>query len=221
MHAINDVLGREMAFEHIPYIIISDVMMPGKDGYEICRMLKEDERTDHIPIILLTAKATAKDRVVGFTKGADAYLGKPFIKEELFARLELLLSLRKKLIAKFQEGAVSKVIKKQPKNAETKVIAKVIYLIHEELDNSSFGTSELCFKLHLSESQVYRKLKAITGKSTAVFIRSIRLEAAKEQLQDADKTVSEISYAVGFNNPSWFSRAFKEEFGHPPSERCK
>lgn len=221
IHAINGVLGLEMAFEHIPDIIISDVMMPGKDGYEVCAMLKEDERTDHIPIILLTAKVTTKDRVMGLTQGADAYLAKPFIKEELFARLEQLLSLRKKLISKFQHDHVSKVIAKQPKNVETKFIAKVIDLIHEELDNSAFGTSELSFKLRLSESQVYRKLKAISGKSTAVFIRTIRLETAKEQLQNTDKTVSEIAYAVGFNDPSWFSRAFKEEFGHPPSERFK
>ncbi len=221
MHAINGILGLEMAFEHIPDIIISDVMMPGKDGYEICGMLKADERTDHIPIILLTAKATAKDRILGLNQGADAYLGKPFIKEELFARLEQLLSLRKKLNNKFQQGLVSKIIKTQPKNAETKFIAKVIDLIHQELDNSSFGSSQLSLKLSLSESQVYRKLKAITGKSTAVFIRTIRLEAAKEQLEDTDKTISEIAYAVGFKDPSWFSRAFKDEFGCSPSDMIK
>ena len=217
IHAINGIVGLEMAFEHIPDIIISDVMMPGKDGYEVCSMLKKDERTDHIPIVLLTAKVTTKDRVLGLTQGADAYLAKPFIKEELFARLEQLLFLRKKLIAKFQQGQVSKVIAKQPKNAETKFIAKVIDLIHGDLDNSTFGTSELSLKLGLSESQVYRKLKAITGKSTAVFIRTIRLEDAKEQLQTTDQTVSEIAYAVGFNDPAWFSRAFKEEFGFAPS----
>ena len=218
IHAINGIEGLEMAFEHIPDIIISDVMMPGKDGYEVCSMLKQDERTDHIPIVLLTAKVTTKDRVLGLTQGADAYLAKPFIKEELFARLEQLLFLRKKLIAKFQQGQFSKVMAKQPKNAETKFIAKIIELIHDALDNSTFGVSELSLKLGLSESQVYRKLKAITGKSTAVFIRTIRLEAAKEQLQDTDKTVSEIAYAVGFNDPSWFSRAFKEEFGLTPSD---
>ncbi len=218
IHAINGIVGLEMAFEHIPDIIISDVMMPGKDGYEVCSMLKEDERTDHIPIVLLTAKVTTKDRVFGLTQGADAYLAKPFIKEELFARLEQLLFLRKKLITKFQQGQVFKVLAKQPKNAETKFIAKAIELIHDELDNSTFGVSELSLKLGLSESQVYRKLKAITGKSTAVFIRTIRLETAKEQLQDTDKTVSEIAYAVGFNDPSWFSRAFKEEFGFTPSD---
>jgi len=123
------------------------------------------------------------------------------------------------LISKFQHEHVSKVIAKQPKNAETKFVAKVIDLIHEELDNSAFGISELSFKLRLSESQVYRKLKAITGKSTAVFIRTIRLETAKEELQNTDKTVSEIAYAVGFNDPSWFSRAFRDEFGFAPSDR--
>ncbi|MFX0557639.1 hybrid sensor histidine kinase/response regulator transcription factor [Maribacter sp. CXY002] len=218
IHAINGNIGLEMAFEHTPDIIISDVMMPGRDGYEVCSMLKKDERTDHIPIVLLTAKATTKDRVIGLTQGADAYLAKPFNKEELFTRLEQLLSLRKKLIHKFQQGQVTEVIAKQPKNAETKFIAKVINLIHEELDNSTFGIAQLSLKLRLSESQVYRKLKAITGKSTAVFIRTIRLESAKELLQNTDKSVSEIAYTVGFNDPSWFSRAFKEEYGYPPSD---
>tara|TARA_R110002051_G_scaffold1700_3_gene9615 strand:+ start:1854 stop:5912 length:4059 start_codon:yes stop_codon:yes gene_type:complete len=217
IHAINGILGVEIAFKQIPDVIISDVMMPGKDGFEVCKLLKDDERTDHIPIILLTAKVNVKDRLMGITQGADAYLAKPFVKDELLARLEQLMSLRRKLILKFQQGQFSKVMAMQPKNAETKFITKVIALIHEELDNSSFSSSELSSKLLLSESQVYRKLKAITGKSTAVFIRTIRLEAAKEQLQYTDKTVSEIAYAVGFNDPSWFSRAFKEEFGHPPS----
>lgn len=221
IHAINGILGLEMAFEHIPDIIISDVMMPGKDGYEVCGMLKKDERTDHIPIVLLTAKATTKDRVLGLTQGADAYLAKPFIKEELFARLEQLLFLRKKLIRKFQQGEVSKVIAKQPKNAETKFITKVIELIHEELDNSTYGSSELSLKLGLSESQVYRKLKAITGKSTAVFIRTIRLQKAKELIEVTDKTISEVAYETGFNDPSWFSRAFKQEFGVAPSDISK
>ncbi|WKX75066.1 ATP-binding protein [Zobellia laminariae] len=221
MHAINGIEGLEMAFEHIPDIIISDVMMPGKDGYEVCSMLKEDQRTDHIPIVLLTAKVTTKDRVIGLTHGADAYLTKPFVKEELFARLEQLLFLRKKLINKFQLGQVSKIMAKQPINAETKFITKVIQLIHEDLDNSTFGVSELSTKLGLSESQVYRKLKAISGKSTAVFIRTIRLESAREQLQTTDKTVSEVAYAVGFNDPSWFSRAFKEEYGFAPSSIFK
>ncbi|QCW98936.1 response regulator [Aggregatimonas sangjinii] len=221
IHAINGIVGLEMAFEHTPDIVISDVMMPGKDGYEVCRMLKEDQRTDHIPIVLLTAKVTAKDRVLGLTQGADAYLAKPFLKEELFARLEQLLFLRKKLIAKFQQGQISKILAKQPKNTETIFIAKVIELIHEELDNASFGVSKLSSKLGLSESQVYRKLKAITGKSTAIFIRTIRLESAKEQLRTTDKTVSEIAYAVGFNDPSWFSRAFKEEYGVAPGSIFK
>jgi len=221
MHAINGALGIDMAFEHIPDIIISDVMMPEKDGYEVCSILKKDERTDHIPIILLTAKVTTQDRITGLTHGADAYLSKPFIKEELFARLDQLLALRKKMIAKFQQNQVTKVVKKQPKSVETKFIAKAIEFIHDEIGNSNFSTAQLCFKLRLSESQVYRKLKAITGKSTAVFIRSIRLEYAKEQLQNTDKTISEIAYQVGFNDPSWFSKCFKEEFGFSPSERYK
>ncbi len=103
MHAINGMTGIEMALENIPDIIISDVMMPGKDGFEVCETLKSDERTDHIPIIILTAKATFEDRLKGLSFGADAYLAKPFIKEELFTRLDQLVSIRKKLINKIQK----------------------------------------------------------------------------------------------------------------------
>ncbi|MEE9364351.1 MAG: ATP-binding protein [Cellulophaga sp.] len=218
IHAVNGIIGIEMALKNIPDIIISDVMMPGKDGFEVCAILKSNELTDHIPIILLTAKTTIKDRLTGLSHGADAYLAKPFVKAELFTRLDQLVSLRKKLLNKFQNNGFDLLLKKRDVTPETKFLHKAIQLIHEDISDSDFGTVQLAFKLHLSESQVYRKLKAITDKSTAVFIRSIRLQRGKELLQTTDKTVSEIAYEVGFNDPSWFSKAFKEEFGFAPSE---
>jgi len=221
LHASNGNMGIEMAYEKIPDIIISDVMMPGKDGFEVCKTLKADERTDHIPIVILTAKVTTEDRLTGLTHGADAYLAKPFNKKELFIRLDQLVLLRKKLVDKIQKDGLHKFMGKQAESPETKFLQKVIQFINEDISNSAFGSGDLADKLHLSESQVYRKLKAITDTSTAVFIRSIRLQKAKELIQTTDKTISEIAYETGFNDPSWFSRAFKEEFGFPPSDVSK
>ena len=221
IHAINGVLGIEMALEKIPDIIISDVMMPGKDGFEVCETLKSDERTDHIPIIILTAKATIEDRLTGLSHGADAYLAKPFNKEELFTRLDQLVLIRKKLISKIQKEGFNTLLKKRTKNPKIQFLKKIERLIHEDISNSNFGSEALAKKLLVSESQVYRKIKAITGKSTAVYIRSIRLLYAKDLLINTNKTVSEVAYNVGFNDPSWFSRSFKNEFGFSPSTSSK
>jgi signal transduction histidine kinase/ligand-binding sensor domain-containing protein/DNA-binding response OmpR family regulator len=221
LHAVNGIVGIEMAFEKIPDIIICDVMMPEKDGFEVCVTLKSDERTDHIPIIILTAKVTIKDRLTGLACGADAYLAKPFNKDELFTRLEQLVSLRKKLIGKIQKAGFKTLLNKRTKNPKIQFLQKVVKLIHKDIGSSTFGSKDLTEKLQISDSQIYRKIKAITGKSTAVFIRSIRLQYANELLKNTDKTVSEVAYAVGFNDPSWFSRAFKEEFGFAPSSLSK
>ena len=210
-----------MACNKIPDIIISDVMMPGKNGFEVCATLKSDELTNHIPIILLTAKATIKDRLIGLSYGADAYLAKPFVKAELFTRLDQLILLRTKMRHKFENDGFSQLLIKRAENPETKFLQKVVKTIHENISNHAFGAAQLAHKLCLSESQVYRKLKAISDKSTAVFIRSIRLQKGKELIQTSENTISEIAYEVGFNDPAWFSRAFKEEYGFAPSAISK
>lgn len=217
IHAVNGQQGIDMALEAIPDVIICDVMMPKKDGFEVCKTLKTDNRTDHIPIIILTAKATTDDRLKGLSCGADAYLAKPFNKEELFTRLNQLVALRKTLIEKIEDDGFFNILKKRKKDPKLQFVQKAVKLIHQDISNSNFGSEDLAKKLFISESQLYRKLKAITEKSTAVFIRSVRLQHAKDLLATSDKTISEIAYEVGFNNPSWFSRAFKDEFGHSPS----
>jgi signal transduction histidine kinase/CheY-like chemotaxis protein/AraC-like DNA-binding protein len=221
IHAVNGIEGIEMSLEKIPDIIISDVMMPGKDGFEVCATLKSDERTDHIPIIMLTAKASIEDKLKGLSHGADAYLAKPFIKEELFTRLDQLVAVRKKLIAKIQKEGSNILLKKRTKNPKLQYLQKIVKLIQENIGDSNFGSEDLAKKLLVSESQIYRKIKAITGKSTAVYIRSIRLQYAKDLLINTDKTVSEVAYDVGFNDPSYFSRVFKDEFGYSPSDISK
>ncbi len=221
IHAINGSIGIEIALEKIPDIIISDVMMPIKDGFEVCKRLKIDELTDHIPIIMLTAKATFEDRLTGLSHGADAYLTKPFEKAELLTRIDQLILLRKKMLSKFEKTGIDRLLNKNVKNSETKFLQKIITVIHDNITQAEFGPVQLAIQLHLSESQLYRKLKATCGKSTALFIRSIRLQKAKELIQTTDKTISEISYDVGFNDPSYFSRAFKAEFGSAPSALSK
>ncbi len=207
----------QMAFEYIPDIVISDVLMPGKNGYEVCQALKQDERTDHIPVILLTAKVTDADRISGYEQGADAYLTKPFNKKELLVRLEQLLKLRRQLQSKFQKlDWISRT--DHHLSVEEQFIQKAARAIESKLDNSGFNAAFLAAELHLSESQLYRKLKAISGKSSAIFIRSVRLKKAYELLGSSPLSISEIAYQVGFSDPAWFSNVFKQEYGIRPSD---
>lgn len=217
LNATDGAIGIDMALEKIPDLVISDVMMPEKDGFEVCEHLKNNELTNHIPIIMLTAKATFEDKLTGLKHGADAYLTKPFEKAELLTRIDHLILLRKNMLSKFEKTGIERLLSKNIKNSKTKFLDKIITLIHDHMTNPDFGPVQLAQNLNLSESQLYRKLKATSGKSTALFIRTIRLQKAKEILQTTDKTISDIAYGVGFNDPSYFSRAFKEEFGKPPS----
>jgi signal transduction histidine kinase/ligand-binding sensor domain-containing protein/DNA-binding response OmpR family regulator len=218
IYAPNGEVGVEQAVTHIPDVIISDVMMPIMDGYEVCRIIKADERTDHIPVIMLTAKASNSDKVAGLSQGADAYLFKPFEKSELLTQIEQLIAQRQKLIKKFSLGHFNHESGKTRGMAENQFLKKAIDIIHSELDTANFGPLQFARKLKLSESQVYRKVKAITGKSTAVFIRSVKLKKARQYIEAQQMNVSEAAYACGFNDPSWFSRAFKEEYGFAPTE---
>jgi signal transduction histidine kinase/DNA-binding response OmpR family regulator/ligand-binding sensor domain-containing protein len=209
--------GIETAIRTIPDIIISDVMMPGKDGFEVCDILKQDERTSHIPIVLLTAKATDTDRIEGLSHGADAYLTKPFNKKELFVRLEQLIRIRRQLQEKFSKVEIG-LMEKTALTGEERFLKKALKVIEKKLDSPELDAALLASELYLSESQLYRKLKALSGKSTSVFIRSIRLSAAKKLLETGDLNISEVAYQCGFNDPAWFSRTFKKEFGISPSE---
>lgn len=209
--------GVEKAYELIPDIIISDVMMPLMDGFEVCRMLKEDNRTNHIPIILLTAKAHSKDKLTGLTKGADAYLIKPFEKAELLVRLENLLSIRRTLQQKYLEelniaGQTINTSNNQPLSFIQQVEQYILTHIEEDLTVHDLARSQ-----HLSRSQLHRKIKAVTGKSTAVYIRHLRVLKAKELLHTTDSSISEIAYQVGFKSPDYFSQIYKSTFGVAPS----
>lgn len=222
--ARNGQEGIDKALELIPDIIISDVMMPEKDGYEVCETLKKDRRTSHIPIILLTARATAADRIMGLRKGADVYLMKPFNKEELYVRLEKLLELRRDLQRRYAGERFGKFSKFGKSGAAAEPTLEDLFLqqlqktVLENLDDSTLGAEQLGRAVHLSTSQLYRKLNALTGEPPNAFIRKIRLHQAMEMLTITHLSISEIAYAVGFNDPNYFSRAFSKEFGKTPIE---
>lgn len=218
LHAKNGSIGIEMALEHIPDLIISDVMMPEKDGFEVCQILKIDERTNHIPIIMLTAKATLEDRLIGLSHGADVYLSKPFEKKELLIRLNKLLELRQLLQQKYSAKVQITTPTSTPIEIEDPFIIKAKNIIFEKLENEDFSSNDLAQSLFLSRSQVHRKLKALTGMSTTIFIRHIRLQEAVKLLQSTSLPISEVGYRVGFKSPVYFSQVFKETYGVSPIE---
>ena len=214
--AKNGSAGIDKALLEIPDIIISDVMMPEKDGFEVCDTLKQDERTSHIPIILLTAKATTKDKIEGLQFGADAYLMKPFNKNELLVRLEKLLELRKNLQARFSHFSIKE--NNSFLSIEDKFLKKLNKIIDTHLKEEDFTTPFLCKKMGMSNSQLYRKLKAITGFSIANYIRYRRLLNAHQMIESSNEMINEIAFQCGFSNLSWFSQSFKDTFGYSPNE---
>ncbi|MEX0288548.1 MAG: tetratricopeptide repeat protein [Flavobacteriaceae bacterium] len=213
--------GVAMAFEHIPDLILSDLMMPKMDGLEVCKVLKEDMRSSHIPIILLTAKSSKEDKIEGLKSLADDYLTKPFDTEELLIRLQNLIDNRRKMQAHFSMGDVLMPKKVQMNSMDTIFMEKVTEHLEAEISNSLFGVEELAYSVGLSRSQLFRKIKAITNLTANEFIRSFRLHRAMDLLKQQSASVSEVAYETGFQNPSYFSKVFHEQFGQSPSAVLK
>jgi len=213
--------GVDMAIEHIPDIVLSDLMMPKMDGLQLCKLLKEDMRTSHIPIILLTAKSSKEDKIEGLKSLADDYLTKPFNTEELLVRLHNLIDLRKKMQSHFSSGDLLKPKKVQMNSMDQIFMERVTEQLETEISNALFGVVELAYSLGLSRSQLFRKIKAITSLTPNEFIRSFRLYRAMDMLKQQSATVSEIAYETGFQNPSYFSKCFQEQFGMAPSAVLK
>lgn len=218
--AENGQVGIDRAIEMVPDIIITDVMMPQKDGFEVCNTLKHDARTSHIPIIMLTAKASVEDKLTGLERGADAYLIKPFNKKELFIRLQKLIELRQQLQKRYSGAALfdPAPTSEVPLEIEDAFLVKLKNIVAAHLDDPEFSIPQFCQEAGMSRTQLHRKLKALTDKSATAFIRSYRLRKGKELLLTTDLNVSEIAYDVGFQNPTYFSTRFFEEFGVTPSE---
>ncbi len=210
--------GIAAAIETVPDIILSDVMMPRKDGFELCQTLKTDNRTSHIPIVLLTAKADIESKITGLRRGADAYLAKPFDKQELLARLENLLELRARLQARYRTLEDIPASDEDELEQEDKFVLQIKETIHAHMDEEEFGIYELCHAIGVSRTQLHRKIKALTGHSTSSLIRYIRLLHAKHVLLTTDLNISQVAYECGFRDPKYFSNMFTREFGAGPKD---
>lgn len=222
LHAENGIRGLQLAKEFVPDLIISDVMMPQMDGFEFCEKIKSDPQTDHIPVVLLTARADMESKLEGLDLGANAYVAKPFEKRELLAIIKNLFSLRDNLKAHLRQIAGltdSESIELKPEDKDVRedyFVRKVRQVIEEHIDDFNFTVEELAHSVHLSQSQLNRKLDALVGYSANRLIRHLRLDKAKKLLRNSDLSISSIAYECGFNDPSYFSRVFKKEVGETP-----
>ncbi len=216
--ANNGKNGLAAALKINPALIISDVMMPEMDGYQLCRELKTNELTSHIPVILLTAKAEKKDKFAGLQIGADDYLVKPFDSQELQLRVKNLIEQRRRLREKFMKTITVNPTEIAVSSADEVFLQKVIHIVEENMENSAFDTASFAKASALSRGHLNTKLKALTGLASHEFIRQIRLKRAAQLLKKKAGNISEIAYQVGFNSPSHFSKAFKGTFGTLPSE---
>ncbi len=218
LQAKNGLEGWDQARERIPDLVVSDLMMPGMDGKQLCHKLKTDALTSHIPVILLTAKATQESKLEGLEKGADDYLMKPFSGPELLIRVKNLIRLRQLLREKYSGQKLVEIGQKQPADLEDEFMQKVIKVMEAQAHEEDFTVNVLYEKLFLSPRQVQRKLKALTNQTPSNFIRKYRLQKAYEKILRKEGTISEIATSVGISNLTYFGRSFKQEFGVSPSE---
>lgn len=213
----NGVEALQYAVNEIPDLIISDVTMPVMDGYALCRKIKENESTSHIPVILLTARSTHSDHLQGLDTGADLYLTKPFSVNILQLSIRNLLSSRERMSRKFMHDFLISPKNTQVENREEQYISKLIAAIESGIELREFGVEWLCEKMCTSQSVLYRKVKALTGMTITEFSKTIRLKKAAILLENKHP-VSEVSYMVGFLDNKYFSKEFKKQFKKKPSE---
>lgn len=216
--------GWELAQVRIPNIIVSDIMMPVMDGIELCKRIKEDMRTSHIPVILLTAKDSLQDKEEGYASGADSYLTKPFSAKLLHSRINNLLETRKKIASLLaladtqpkQESAVSSLNK-----LDNEFLQKITQIIEENLEMEKMDIAFIADKMCMSHSTLYRKIKGLTDMSANEFIRKVKMRKGVELLMSGQYTISEIAYMIGFSSVAYFRQCFKDEYGMSPSDYVK
>lgn len=216
--ASNGKIGVDLALEHIPDLIISDIMMPEKDGIALTKALKNDERSAHIPIILLTAKAEVESQFEGIETGADDYTIKPFNKKLLLLKVEKLIESRRQLQLRYSQELVLLPKDIAVTNLDEKFLKKVETILEKNLIDPSFNVTEFSEAVGMSRMQLHRKLKALTGLTASEFIRSQRLKLAAKLLKTSDINMSQVGYSVGFNDHSYFTKCFKEAYNCTPTE---
>ena len=216
--ATNGREGFEKAIEHIPDIVVSDVMMPEEDGFTFTKKLKEHQLTSHIPVILLTAKTHITSKLEGMGIGADAYVTKPFNSQLLKVTVENLIENRRKLQQRFAQEVVLMPKDIAVSSADEQFLERLQKVLDENITEPSFSIENFGNEMNVSRMQLHRKLKALTGQSASEFLRSQRLKLAAKILREKKIPISEVGYTVGFNDPSYFTKSFKKEFGMTPSE---
>ncbi|GAF03320.1 response regulator transcription factor [Saccharicrinis fermentans] len=219
--APNGKVGIEYAQTIFPDIIVSDVMMPEMDGCELCQQIKNDIKTSHIPVILLTALNSVQDKFTGLSIGADAYISKPFKEELLIVQIDNLIESRKKLSEAFSSGGGLWEEKIADLSMDKKLVEKALRIVHKNMLNENFSVESLAAEIGLSRTHLHRKLKTITNQSASEFIRNTRLEKAKELMSKGELKINEIGFAVGFNSHTYFTKSFKKYVGLSPQEYLK
>jgi signal transduction histidine kinase/DNA-binding response OmpR family regulator len=221
MEAGDGAEGLQIAIEQLPDLVITDLMMPKMDGVELCEKLKTDERTSHIPVIMLTAKTSVEDRIEGLETGADDYLTKPFNIKELRVRVKNLIKQRQKLRERFRKELLLEPREIAVTSADERFLKQTLDIIEKNMSDEDFSVEQLGSELAMSRMQLFRKIKALTDQAPSEFIRTIRLKRAALLIKSNFGNLAEITYEVGFNHPSYFAKCFRELFGVAPSEYTK
>ncbi len=211
--------GLHQAFEEIPDLIITDVAMPVMDGTEFCRIVKNDPRASHIPIIMLTAKVELEEQVTGIESGADVYLTKPFSIKVLASYVNTLLRTKDQLRQYYTQKFLLAPLDVDLGNVDKLFMERLLAVIHENIGNTDFHVNDLARKVNMSTAVLYKKFNALSQIPIAEFIKDLRLQKAASLLQESHTlNISEIAWTVGFSDRKYFSKEFKKRFGDTPSE---
>ncbi len=218
LSAENGEKGLQLADELIPDLIISDLMMPVMDGMAFLKAIKTNQKTSHIPFVMLTADHREEAKLEGLQYGADDFMTKPFSSAEIQLKVQNLIEVRKQLRAKYKEDRFVDPEVLAANDIDEQFWVRLEHVVRANLDNAHFHAADFARAMYMSRMQLHRKLKATTNLSTSIFLRSQRLKAAAQMLRDGNPSVADVAYAVGFTSPSFFSKCFKEVFGVPPNE---
>jgi signal transduction histidine kinase/ligand-binding sensor domain-containing protein/AraC-like DNA-binding protein/ActR/RegA family two-component response regulator len=215
--------GLELAREAIPDLVISDILMPRLDGIKLCKKLKQDFRTSHIPVILLTALSTKQHEKEGILGGADEYIAKPFDPSLLKIKVDQLLATRRLLKEKYTRDYIlePRLVPEAAGTPDDKFLAKLVSIVEDNISDPEFGTLKISREIGVSRTQLYRKISALTEMTVKEFIRNIRLKRAAQLIKRNGVNISEVAYAVGFQQVAYFRKCFKEMYGMTPSEFAK
>ena len=222
MYAPNGSDALAKAMEYVPDIIVTDLMMPEMDGYELCRSVRASKLLNHVPVIIVTAHAEHDNLMKGFEVGADAYIAKPFDSEELMLRVEKLLEQRRLLREKYSNALLDESVEKVDTTAaDQKFMSQLHQILQANMSDTGLGSAFVADKLFVSQRQLNRKVKMLTNVDTATYIREFRILFAKQMLKNTDSSITDIYMQCGFDSPSYFSKMFKQSTGMTPTEYRK